>query len=183
MPETPHPLARELATRLIGRPPGRRRTLLVGLGNGRNVPPLVEARAELTVATGGYEEVPLLGGGFDAALSTHAYLHGTSEAVSNALRSLAERLVPGAPCYLTLGSAADPRFGCGRRLDAQSWAANDGPEAGVAHAYFDLEQARIALAPFASAEIVEGWASAGAWAHGPLEIERTVHWFVRAVAR
>jgi hypothetical protein len=183
VPEPPHPLARELAARLLGRPPNRRRTLLIGLGSGRNVPPLAEAGADLAIANG-YEELPpALGGGFDAALSTHAFLHGTSDAVSSGLARLAGVLAPGAPCYLTLGSNADPRFGRGVRLDAGSWAPSEGPEAGIAHAYFTLEQARAALASFGSAEIAEGRAAAGAWAHAPEEIGRTVHWFVRAVAR
>jgi hypothetical protein len=206
LPEPPHPLALELAAELLRREPGRRRTLLVGLGTGRNVPPLLGSGAELTVLdddpdraarilarlgadgakaslAGDLEQLRRDGPRFDAALSTHGFLHGTAEAVRGRLAGLASLLASGAPCRLTLGAASDPRFGDGLRLDAQTWAPADGPEAGVPHAYFDREQARAALAPFATAEIAQERGAAGAWAHDPLDAERIVHWFVRAVAR
>jgi hypothetical protein len=206
--EPAHPLAEELAAQLLRRPPASRRTLVVGLGSGRNLKPLFAVKAKLTIidedpgrasafiarlgaaeaadfepATGTYRDLERLGCGFDGALSTHAFLHGTREAVSAALAVLAASLAPGAPCFLTLGTTADPRYGDGTRVDAGSWAPSVGPEAGVPHAYFDREQARAALAPFGSFEIAEGSGSAGIWAHDPLEAQRIVHWFVRAVAR
>jgi hypothetical protein len=204
--ESPHPLARELAAQLLRRQAGSRRTLLLGLGSGRNVPPLLASRAALTIVDedparacavlaqfgsdgrpavfrGGYADLGLLGTRFDAALSTHAFLHGKAADVLAGVAGLSSLLVPGALCYLTLGSTADPRFGCGTGLDARTWAAIDGPEAGVPHAYFDREQARAAFVPFASVEIAEGHGAAGTWAHDPLETGRIVHWFIRAVAR
>jgi hypothetical protein len=206
--EPAHPLAQELAALLLRRPPATRRTLVVGLGSGRNLKPLLAVQARLTIVdedperasavlgrlgaaeaadlelvTGTYRDLERLRRGFDGALSTHAFLHGTFEAVSAALAVLADSLVPGAPCFLTLGTTADPRCGRGTRLDGGSWASSAGPEAGVPHAYFDRAQARAALAPFGSFEIAEGSGSAGTWAHDPLEAERILHWFVRAVAR
>lgn len=208
MREPAHPLAQELAAHLLRRNPASRRTLVVGLGSGRNLEPLLAARARCTIvdedparasavlarlgaaeavdlapAGASYQDLARFGGGFDGALSTHVFLHGTVAAVSGALAVLAGSLSPGAPCFLTLGTTADPRCGHGTPVGDGSWAPSAGPEAGVPHAYFDREQARSALAPFASFEIAEGSGSAGTWAHEPFEAERIVHWFVRAVAR
>lgn len=129
-----------------------------------------------------YAELRRDGARFDAALSTHGFLHGTAASVRAALAELAGLLVSGAPCFLTLGSTGDPRFGRGVAADAQTWAPAEGSEAGVPHAYFDRAQALGALGAFAAAEVTRG-SAAGTWAHDPHEAERIVHWFVRAAAR
>jgi hypothetical protein len=205
--ERPHPLAEALAQTLAARPEPAR-ALLLGLGSGRNLPPLVaagvyvdavEQDAERALAaarrfaatprtrivrasyTGPYP----FSFGYDGALSTHALLHGTRASVAAAVAAARNRLRAGAPFFLTLGSTADPRFGTGLRIDESSWAPADGSEAGVAHLYLDEQGARELLAGFDVRSLVESSAAetAGRWAHGEAEAVRLVHWFVEAHKR
>lgn len=201
LPESPHPLTAALIAALA---PGSR-VLLLGIGNGRHLPALLagglkvdalEANpARAAEAARRWARTPGLritqaryGGGalpfaadFDAALATHALLHGTVADVATALAAARERLRAGAPFHFTLGSTRDPRFGRGTRIDAATWAPADGDEAGVAHAYFDETGARALLAGWDVEALDESQAArtAGAWAH-PSGSAGFVHWFVRA---
>jgi SAM-dependent methyltransferase len=202
-----HPLARSLleASVITVTP---RNVVVFGAGSGRNIAPLLSAgwyvdvleeaperarevasrfgaEARLRVVLGSYVE-PIAGASaYDAGLSTHALLHGSRERVVAALGAAARALRPGAPFFFTLGSTADPRFGKGRRIDAQTWAAETGSEAGVPHVYFDEDGVRSLLGEFEllSLERHAGADSVGRWAHTDDEAERILHWFVRARTR
>ncbi|MGP6157237.1 MAG: class I SAM-dependent methyltransferase [Vulcanimicrobiaceae bacterium] len=204
MIEPAHPLAEALARELAAAAePGR--VLLVGIGSGRNVPPLAAAGAfvdvveedparavaaatrfastpRVRVARARYAGPYPFSFGYDGALSTHALLHGNRPSVAAALAAVRNRLRTGAPLFATLGSSADPRCGTGRRIDAGVWAAFEGSEAGVPHLYLSEPDARELLAGFEICSLLEGSAeeSAGRWAHDEDEAARLVHWFVKA---
>jgi SAM-dependent methyltransferase len=179
--------------------------LLLGLGNGRHLPPLLAAghavdvveadparavegatrwagEPRVRIARARYGGPLPFAFGFDGALATHALLHGRPADVAAALSAVGARLRPGAPFAFTLGSSRDPRCGRGTPLAPGSWAPEDGPEAGVAHAYFDEERARALLGGWQLESLEEGSAAetAGGWAHTPREAAALVHWFVRA---
>jgi hypothetical protein len=204
MIERAHPLTGDLIFALAEGPlPAR--VLVLGLGDGRNVRALAESGARVDVV----EEDPeralqgsrhfsanikvrisraLYAGpypfaaGFDGALSTHAFLHGSLAAVSAAAGAVRSRLRATAPAFFTLGSSSDPRCGQGERVDAATWRAADGPEAGVPHVYFDEAGARALLDGFdvTSLEEHSAAATAGRWAHAPEEAVPMLHWFVKA---
>jgi SAM-dependent methyltransferase len=182
--------------------------LLLGLGNGRNLPPLLSgavtvdaldddatrtasilerfgSEAGLRVIVQGYDAALPFRGPYDGALSTHALLHGSAGLVRRALRNVAAVLRDGAPLHLVLGSRADPRYGRGRALGYGAFAVDEGSEAGVPHVYFDESGVREALGEFEIVSLEEGSAAqtAGRWAHSADESERIVHWFVRARKR
>jgi len=183
------------------------RFLLLGVGNGRNIPALLAnggsvdaieedpARAgavaarfagepRVRIATAPYAGKPPFGGSYDGALSTNALLHGSQAGVRAALAGCALALRAGAPLYLVLGSRSDPRFGRGRRLDDAVFAPTEGPEADVPHVYFDAAGVRELLADFALVALDETSAAetAGRWAHDASDAAHIVHWFVRARA-
>jgi hypothetical protein len=184
------------------------RVLLLGVGSGRHIPPLLgaglsvdvveedPARAagavkrwaatpRVRIARARYAGGPVpFAFGFDGALATHALLHGDAARVAAALAAVGNRLRPGAPFNFTLGSTRDPRFERGKRIDAASWAPEDGDEAGVAHVYFDERGMRALLDSWDVIEVEEreAGATAGAWAH-PSGAGGLVHWFVRARRR
>lgn len=198
---TPHPLVSALAARLA--PLAAPRVLLLGIGNGRNVTPLLAAGARLDaieedpararasmqrfagtgtvrITRAAYDGPYPFAGPFDGALSTHALLHGTPQHVAAALGAVYNRLAPNAPFFFTLGSKRDPRFGSGRSVAEDVYAPDAGSEAGVAHCYFDEPGVRALVAPFQLEHIEERTSSAGSWAHSPQEAASIVHWFVRA---
>jgi SAM-dependent methyltransferase len=179
--------------------------LLVGVGNGRNVPPFAEAgirvdaieadpeRARaaslrfaaspgIRVARGTYAGPFPVSGGCAGALSTNALLHGAPADIARTLAAIRTCLRPGGLCYATFGSTRDPRFGRGRRVDDATFAPESGSEAGVPHAYFDERRLREVLDEFTVDEAYEASAAgtAGAWAHAPEEAAGIVHWFVKA---
>jgi SAM-dependent methyltransferase len=199
----PHPFASELADVLRGA--AAPRVLLLGFGNGRNLPPFTRAgirvdtveedAARARYAAERTAAQPLVrvarcrfvgpypyAGGFDGALSTSAFLHGSPATVDAALAAVAARLRPNAPFYATFGSTRDPRFGRGVRIDAATYAAADGPESGVPHAFFDEARLRERLGAFVDLDLREGSAAetAGRWAHAPDDAAEIRHWFVRA---
>ncbi len=199
----PHPFARELAFALAGHSTAR--VLLLGIGNGRNVTPFIEAgvrvdaveddpdraraaavryaaNATIRVARAPYAGPYPFAGGCAAALSTSALLHGRADGVARAIAAVRARLEPDAPFFCTLGSTNDPRYGVGRRVADDTFAPDSGSEAGVAHAYFDEPRLRALFAGFHIDDATDGSAAAtaGAWAHSGDEAERLVHWFVRA---
>ncbi len=181
---------------------------MLGYGSGRNLPPLIargievdiiESNAErareatlrfvaesnVRIKHGSYAGPYPFSGTFDAALSTHALLHGTAREVELAVRTLAHHLVEHGVLFATFGSTRDPRFASGDRIDAYSRAPRDGSERGVVHAYFDERRLRTMLASFAIERCEEASASesAGRWAHDAAEAASLVHWFVRAKRR
>jgi SAM-dependent methyltransferase len=203
----PHPLARELANFLAAQITPH--VVVLGYGSGRNVPVLLAAGTRVTVieedparaglamahfADGQLVAVEraaygdldasgsLLHASFDAALSTHALLHGTPDRIGAIVAAVRERLAPGAPFFLTLGSKDDPRYGTGRRAGLDTFAPESGPEAGVPHAYFDAGGVRELMRGFALERCEESSAAetAGSWAHSASEAATLRHWFVRA---
>jgi hypothetical protein len=198
-------LARDLARELAGRPAAR--LLLLGVGNGRNVPPFTEcgvrvdaveedpgraSRASVAFAADPRVRIsraPYAGpypfaGPFAGALSTSALLHGAPASLASVLAAVRGRLAPGAPLFATFGSTRDERFERGLRLDAATFAPLDGDEAGVPHAFFDESRLRALLADFQDVEIEERSAAetVGRWAHSAAAAATMVHWFVRARA-
>jgi hypothetical protein len=174
---------------LIAALPTGSRVLLVGVGSGRHIPPLLEAGFRVDALDeptlrAVVDGEPLFGE-FDGAISTHALLHGTPDAIAAALGAIGARLQAGAPFHLTLGSTADPRFGTGTRIDDATWAAFTGPEAGVPHAYFDEDGVRRLLADWDVLDLERRSAAqtAGRWAHQPDELATIVHWFARIARR
>jgi SAM-dependent methyltransferase len=200
---SPHPLARELAAFLAAQLTPH--VLLVGYGNGRNVPALIHAGARITIleedaerarsaaarfATdarvnvnrAAYHEPIPEATTFDGALCTHALLHGTPASIGAAVARICDRLHSGAPFFLTLGTKSDPRYGTGRAAGPDTYAPESGSERGVPHAYFDAAGARALLRGFTLERLEESSAAetAGSWAHTGAESATLRHWFVRA---
>lgn len=199
--------AHPLASALIGAVPSGARVLLLGVGSGRHIPPLLEAgfhvdaveddRARAEAAVARFADDPRVriarppddgtlpfDAVYDGALATHALLHGTPDRIAASLAAVAARLRPNAPFHLTLGSRNDPRFANGIALDEATRVTTEGAEAGIPHAYFDEAGARLLLADWAILALEErsAAATAGRWAHAPSELATMVHWFAR-VAR
>jgi len=203
-----HLFALELGRLLRGHAgPRAARVLLVGVGSGRNVVPLLAAglrvdavecdpararaaearfaaQPRVCVVQASYAgPLPFPGVMHAAALSTHALLHGTPAGVAASLRAVADRLSAGAPFYATLGSQNDPRFGAGQRIGEETFAPLAGPERGAAHTYVSAAGARRL---FATDFVVESLAEVsagehvGRWAHDEADAATIVHWFVRA---
>jgi len=129
---------------------------------------------------------PVADGGFDAAISTHALLHGTPASIAARLGEIARALRPGGLFFATFGSVRDARFGRGTRIDASTWAPESGDERGVAHAYFAATGLRALLArDFAVERADENGVDdvAGTWAHATTPLRDAVHWFVEARRR
>ncbi len=199
-----HPLAIELG-RVLARHGVAPRALLLGIGSGRNVAPLVgagafvevqeadaqraraasldfEAEHSVRVTHGSYAGPYAYADGFAGALSTHALLHGTVASIERAVAAIAHALVPGGTLYATFGSTRDPRFAAGAPIEPFVTAPHEGRERGVPHAYFDEARLRELLQAFAIDAIEEAPATetAGRWAHDATEAETMIHWFVRA---
>ena len=166
----PHPLALALIERLGTRPGARVRE--IGTGSGRNRDALVAAGFRLRESRR-----------YDAALSTHALLHGRPVEIAETLAGIAAGLESAAPFFATFGSRRDARFGTGVRIDANSYAPDSGDEAGVTHCYFDEHELRALLEPHFAIESLEETPVddiAGKWAHAAAPLRGAVHWFVRA---
>jgi hypothetical protein len=167
-----HALALDLLRRL-GTHSGAT-VLEIGRGSGRNTAALTAAGH---IVVGLNDPVSA-----DAALSTHALLHGTRADVAALLEEIAERLRPGAPFYGTFGSTEDARFGEGTRIDDGCYAPSGGDEAGVAHAFFDEAALREMLQPrweIDRLDHVRVDDVAGAWAHLERPLRDAYHWFAR----
>ncbi len=199
-----HPLALELA-RVLARSDASPRVLMLGVGSGRNVAPLVAAGASVDivegdperaraaairfaagprvrVTRGSYAGPYAFAGDFAGALSTHALLHGRIASIEQAVGAIASRLLPGGALYATFGSTSDPRYAAGAPIEPFVTAPRAGSERDVPHAYFDEVRLRALLRPFAIETIVEASASetTGRWAHDANESRTMMHWFVRA---
>jgi SAM-dependent methyltransferase len=187
MSSSPAQTAHPLTERLIAA--ARERALdgpviEVGTGSGRNVRALDAAGIpNVTVPDATpYTQLPGPRETYGAALSTHAYLHGTGAKLRAGIAELRRVLRPNARVYLTLGSIKDARYGLGIPFDERSFAPGDGEEAGIPHAYFDRDGALELLFGFEveSLEEVDVDEIVGRWAHGTDEISGRVHWFVIA---
>jgi hypothetical protein len=175
----PHPLAQRLAVELADERPGAR-VIVLGTGDGRNLPVLRAAglAIEALAADAALSE---LAGPYDGVLSTHALLHGTRASAAARVRALSGLLAHGGLLCATFGSDADPRRGEGTHMEGDGWAPASGPEAGVAHAYFDRAALSKLLQGFqvVSAEERDVSGVVGRWAHHP-DSRAIVHWFVIA---
>lgn len=172
----PHPLAVALAERL--RALERPRILEIGTGSGRNRIALAKAG----FAVDSYDDVPERTEYYDAALSTHALLHGMPYDIAGRLERIAASLKPGGLLYATFASRRDARFGKGLALSSHTFAAQDGDEAGVAHTYFSRTQLRDFVErdfEIESLDEVDVERIAGSWAHAR-PIEGQVHFFLVA---
>jgi len=171
-------------------PRSRARVLEVGIGRGRNTAALRESGFDVTGIDDDLGLLPFALGelrdrDFDGALSTHALLHGTHRAVGKTLAQIARALKIGAPFYAVIGSIHDTRCGKGRKIAEGVYAAEEGDEAGVLHAYFSQEELREMLLPLFEIESLEEKPTGsivGRWAHLN-DTAGFVHWFVRARAR
>lgn len=183
-PQDAHPLASALAE--IYRDRGLRGPILeIAGGSGRNTRYLVEAGFEV-LSTRDDEPYTQLPGGrdtFAAALSTHGYLHGAVPKLRIGLAELRRVLQPGASIAITLGSMHDARFGFGEMVDENTYAAGEGDEAGIPHAYFDRDGVTELMKSgykIVLLEEVNVDDLVGRWAHeNPVEMW---HWFVIARA-
>lgn len=178
-----HPLAEQLIE-LARREPFDGPVVEVGTGSGRNTRALAAAGIPYVTVPDDtpYTQLPGTRDRYGAALSTHAYLHGTSAKLRAGIAELRRVLKPGGPVFITLGSFKDARYGLGLPFDERSFAPGDGDEAGIPHAYFDRDGVLELLYGFAieSLDEVAVDAIAGRWAHGDDVVSGRVHWFVRA---
>ena len=182
----PHPLAARLIERLRGRPGSR--ILDFCAGSGRNTAALRRAGYDIVTvdddAAVSSDPLPATLGRFDAAVSTHGLLHGTTHAIAALVSALAALLEPDAPLFAVFGSTRDARFGKGTRIEASVFAPEDGDERGVAHAYFARSSLQAMLEANFTIEMLEerdADAIAGSWAHRAQPLSGAVHWF--AIAR
>ena len=179
---TAHPLATRLVD-LVRREPLDGPVIEVGTGSGRNTRALVEARIpNVTVPDSTpYTQLPGTRDSYGAALSTHAYLHGTNAKLRAGIAELRRVLRPQAPIFITLGSIVDARYGLGIPFDERSFAPGEGDELGIPHAYFDRDGVIELLFGFdiVSLEEVDVDDIVGRWAHDD-ELPGRVHWFVEA---
>ncbi len=203
MTDAAHPLSVSLAASLVRLVTPR--ILVLGAGNGRNLPPLLaaggrvdvldddaariaslaerfHAEAGLRLATGSFDDPFPFESGYDGVLSTHALLHGNRTRVRSALNNAFAAARAGARLHLVLGSCSDPRSGQGRDLGDGAFAPEDGDEAGVPHVYFTEGEVRQVLGAFTLDSLEERSAAktAGRWAHDAASAAQMVHWFVRA---
>ena len=182
--QTAHPLAGRLIALVSGRPLAAP-VIEVGSGAGRNTVALVDAAVPVVSVPDDvpYTQLPGSRENYGAALSTHAYLHGTFDKLRAGLAELRRVLRPNAPALITLGSIRDARYGLGIPFDERSFAPGDGDEAGIPHAYFDRDGILELLRGFFVAdelEEVDVDAIVGRWAHRDDTLSGRVHWFLRA---
>jgi SAM-dependent methyltransferase len=177
-----HPLAAELLARLHS----GARVLDVGSGSGRNSAALASAGLgvrSIPDAQAASFEAP--DGNADAAIGTHAFLHGTPASIAEMAARVARALKAGGYFYATFASKRDARFGTGTRVAEDAFAPESGEEAGVVHAYFNETGVRRALDPHFDVELIteeDVDAIVGRWAHAQRPAG-SVHWFVRARKR
>jgi hypothetical protein len=181
--QTAHPLAQRLVARAREHPLDGP-VIEVGTGSGRNTRALVDARVPVLSVpdSTSYTQLPGSREEYGAALSTHAYLHGTSAKLRAGIAELRRVLRPNASVFITLGSFKDARYGLGIPFDERSFAPGEGAELGIPHAYFDRDGVIELMLGFTieSMDEVEVDDIAGRWAHADDEIAGRVHWFVTA---
>lgn len=154
----------------------------LGTGSGRNAAALTAAGYDVFAVRDDRVHDFTAAGPFDAAISTHALLHGTARSIGDALDKVAALLKSGAPMYATFGSTSDARYGKGSRIDDDTFAPDAGDEQGVAHAYFDERALRTLLERRFIVESIQEHRVdeiVGHWAHSQRP-QGSVHWFVHA---
>jgi len=156
----------------------------VGNGSGRNTRALVGAGIRV-VAVGDstpYTQLPGEREAYGAALSTHAYLHGTDAKLRAGMAELRRVLRPGAPAFMTLGSFRDARYGLGLALDERTFAPGDGDEAGVPHVYYDRDGVLELMRGFTidALDEVDADDTVGRWAHADDGVRGRVQWWIQA---
>lgn len=162
-------MARELAGALAG----GAKVIDFAYGSGRNAAFLSRRGFAVTaVPDDGAASFAAPEAAFDGAVSTHGLLHGTPAAIRSMLEALAHALKRGAPLYATFASTKDARYGAGRQIEAHTFAADGGEEAGVAHSYFDQARLRELLRGLFEVESMEECAAE--------HVAGSVHWSVRA---
>lgn len=174
----PHPLAEALAERLHAFPA---RVLEIGTGSGRNRNALLAAGFDVD----SFDDVPAAAEIYEAALSTHAFLHGGAEDIAANVNAVALALKSGAPFYCTFGSVRDARFGRGTRIAASTFAPDDGDERGVAHTYFTETDLRALAGKHFEIESLNEVSVdeiVGRWAHSTAP-RGSVHFFLIAHKR
>lgn len=176
----PHPLAVALIERLRTQPGAA--VIDFGAGSGRNTSALRAAGFNVCAVPDSETASFTPAQAFEAAVSTHALLHGTNTGIVSMLQSLANALEPQAPFYATFASKRDSRYGQGTQIERDVFAPDSGEEAGVAHAYFDEAGLRGVLQAHFVIEALEERnvdAIVGGWAH-ERRPSGSVHWFVYA---
>jgi SAM-dependent methyltransferase len=191
-----HPLAHALLEAV----PQGSHVLEIGPGSGRNFAVLLSAvdvvavesdakrardlcqrfpQAAQRIIRSGYSRLPFAGGHFTSVLSTHALLHGKPQALTRSLAEIRRVCKPRAQIFATFGSQNDRRFGQGRHVAPNCFAAIEGDEAGVAHAFFTRETLRGLLRDFDIESLDEVAVDdiAGTWAHARRPLTAAVHWF------
>jgi hypothetical protein len=176
----PHPLAIELANRL-GHARGVR-ILDYCSGSGRNAAYLRSLGFEVVEVSDG--DAPDFDRSareirFAGIISSHGLLHGVATETKARIAGLAERLEPDGWMCATFGSQRDSRFGKGVRLAGDTFAALDGDEPGVPHAYFDEQSLRAMLEPHFDVTSLIEWdatQTTGNWAHAT-PLSDAAHWF------
>jgi hypothetical protein len=179
--KTAHPLAERLIA-LAREHPLDGPVIEVGTGSGRNTRALVDASIPVVSVPDDVAYTQLPGRDeYGAALSTHAYLHGTSAKLRAGIAELRRVLRPRAPVFITLGSFKDVRYGFGIPFDERSFAPGEGAELGIPHAYFDRDGVIEMLAGYVidTMEEVDVDDIVGRWAHED-DVGGRVHWFVTA---
>lgn len=174
--------------------------LEIGPGSGRNLAALLPAMDVVAVESNAkrvrdlrerfphdvrrivrssYSRLPFASDRFAAVLSTHALLHGTPTGLAQSLAEIRRVSAPQALIFATFGSQNDRRFGQGRRVAQDCFAAVEGDEAGVAHAFFTRETLHTLLRDFEIERLDEVGVDdiAGTWAHARRPLAGAVHWF------
>lgn len=176
----------------------------VGTGSGRNLLALVRAGLNVTsldqdtervsrlrtqypevepnLLCASYTQLPRVGNGYDAVLSTHALLHGEVSRIRALLAEILRVLGSEGRAFFTLGCTADARFGEGRKIAKETFAPTSGDEQGVPHSYFDEKGAHDLLRGFVVEELSQHAVDdvAGKWAHQTSKLRGAAHWFVVA---
>jgi hypothetical protein len=179
----PHPLA-EILIAYAGERNLDGPVIEVGSGSGRNTRALVAAGVPVVSVPDSttYTQLPGTAENYGGALSTHAYLHGATDKLRTGIAELRRVLIPDAPIFITLGSILDARYGLGTPFDERTFAAGDGDEAGIPHAYFDRDGVQELLAGYTidALDEIDVDDIVGRWAHDTDEVTGRVHWFVVA---
>lgn len=86
---------------------------------------------------------------FDATISINVLNHGHRATLQRAADEIFRTLRPGGEALLTVLNTRDWRCGSGEEPEPNTWLLGEGPEAGIAHHFFDESDLRDWLAAFA----------------------------------
>ena len=173
--------AHPLCYALIARLPAGSRVVELGTGSGRNRQALVRAGMHVDDLAPRNAAEP-----YDAALSTHALLHGRPEEIRAHVARVAIALRPGAPFHATFGSTQDARFGIGEQLARETFAPQSGDEIGIPHTFWEYASLQHIIQEnfvIESLEEVSVDEIVGKWAHTLEPLKACVHWFAQLQRR